>query len=100
LPEIKAGQSMGEERRKDWYRHAPETGAGKPEAVDKDHGWRVLVQHEIDGLLQELAAFNARIVELEKLGHQGHALNILKAKAVSLAGQIDELRCLLIVPKH
>jgi hypothetical protein len=27
-------------------------------------------------------------------------MNVLKAQALSLAAQIDEFRCLLIVPKH
>jgi hypothetical protein len=32
-------------------------------------------------------------------GHQSHAMSVLKAQALSLASQIDELRGLLVVPK-
>jgi hypothetical protein len=45
------------------------------------------------------SAFNERIFELEDEGHQGYAMEVLKANAVDLARQIDELRCLLVVPK-
>jgi hypothetical protein len=41
-----------------------------------------------------------RLAELVKHGHESHALKVLKAQALSLAAQIDEFRCLLIVPKH
>jgi hypothetical protein len=61
--------------------------------------WRSPVQQELDGLLGELAAFNERIAELVRDGHRSHAMNVLKAQALSLASQIDELRCLLVVPK-
>ncbi len=62
--------------------------------------WRSPVQHELDGLFGELAAFNERIAELVRDGHQRHAMNVLKAQALSLASQIDELRGLLVVPKN
>jgi hypothetical protein len=66
----------------------------------KHHAWRLPVQKELEGLVSELAAFNERIAELEKQGHRSHATDVLKAQALSLAAQIDEFRCLLIVPKH
>ncbi|WP_146688506.1 hypothetical protein [Bradyrhizobium canariense] len=55
-------------------------------------------QHEIRNLEKELHAFNDRIVELQKEGHRGHAMEVLKANAIDLARQIDELRCLLVEP--
>jgi hypothetical protein len=69
-------------------------------AVDSDPAWRSPIQKQLDGLFGELAAFNERIAELVKQGHHSHAMTVLKAQALSLAGQIDELRCLLVVPKH
>ena len=80
-------------------------GAKKQRASDassdpKRQAWRLPVQQELDGLVSELAAFNERIAELVKHGHESHAMNVLKAQALSLAAQIDEFRCLLIVPKH
>jgi hypothetical protein len=80
-------------------------GAKKQRASDasldpKRQAWRLPVQQELDGLVSELAAFNERIAELVKHGHESHATNVLKAQALSLAAQIDEFRCLLIVPKH
>ena len=71
------------------------SGAPDPQA----QAWRSPVQHELDGLLGELAAFNERIAELVRDGHRSHAMNVLKAQALSLASQIDELRCLLAAPK-
>jgi hypothetical protein len=62
--------------------------------------WRSPVQQELDGLFGELAAFNERIAELVRDGHQSHAMSVLKAQALSLASQIDELRGLLVVPKN
>ena len=47
----------------------------------------------------ELAAFNERIAELVDQGHRGHALSVLKAQALRLAAQIDELRSVLVVKK-
>jgi septal ring factor EnvC (AmiA/AmiB activator) len=60
---------------------------------------RFPVQREIQHLQNELNAFNDRIVELENEGHRGHAMEVLKAKAIDFARQIDELRCLLIGPR-
>jgi hypothetical protein len=60
---------------------------------------RFPVQHEIQHLQTELDAFNDRIIELENEGHRSHAMEVLKAKAIDFARQIDELRCLLIGPK-
>jgi uncharacterized protein YydD (DUF2326 family) len=59
------------------------------------------IQHEIRRLEDELNAFNERIAELEAEGHRSHAMNVLKAKALDFARQIDELRCTLVesVPK-
>jgi hypothetical protein len=80
-------------------------GAKKKKSPDVDldpsqQAWRSPVQHQLDGLLSELAAFNDRLAELVKQGHQSHATSVLKAQALSLAGQIDELRCLLAVPRR
>jgi hypothetical protein len=78
-------------------------GAKKQKTVrfdPKQQAWRSPVQRELDGLFDELAAFNARIAELTMQGHQSLAMDMLKAQALSLAAQIDELRCILIVPKH
>jgi hypothetical protein len=78
-------------------------GTRKQEALPSDRqglDWRRPVQKELIGLFDELAAFNERIVELTKQGHQSHAMDVLKAQAMSLAAQIDELRCILIVPKQ
>jgi hypothetical protein len=69
-------------------------------AIDPNPAWRSPVQRELDGLFDELAAFNERIAELVQQGHRSHAMSVLKAQALSLAGQIDELRCLLVLPKR
>ena len=74
-------------------------GMSKAIVVETDTAWRSPVQQELDGLLGELAAFNERIAELVKLGHRSPAIAVLKAQALSLAAQIDELRGLLAVPK-
>ena len=66
--------------------------AGKQ--VDRIPASRFPVQHEIQHLQNELNAFNDRIIELENEGHRGHAMEVLKAKAIDFARQIDELRCL------
>jgi hypothetical protein len=65
----------------------------------RQQAWRFPIQRELDGLFGKLGAFNERIAELAKDGHQSHAVNVLKAQALSLARHIDELRCFLIVPK-
>ena len=70
-------------------------------AIDPiQQAWRSPVERQLDGLFGELAAFNERIAELVKQGHQSHAMSVLKAQAFSLAGQIDELRCLLVMPRR
>ena len=66
--------------------------------VDKISAARFPVQHEIQQLQKELNDFNERIIELEDDGHRGHAMEVLKAKAIDFARQIDELRCLLVGP--
>jgi hypothetical protein len=55
-------------------------------------------QNKIQDLENELQAFNERIIELEDEGHRGHAMEVLKANAIDLTRQIDELRSLLIEP--
>lgn len=66
------------------------------ENVDKYPARRFPIQHEIQKLQKELNDFNERIIELQKEGHRGHAMEVLKANAIDFARQIDELRCLLI----
>jgi uncharacterized protein YydD (DUF2326 family) len=53
------------------------------------------VQHdaEVERLHLELASFNDRIVELEKLHPENSKIEALKASALLLSRQIDELRC-------
>ena len=63
------------------------------EKADKFPAARFPVQHEIQQLQKELNDFNERIIELESEGHRGHAMEVLKAKAIDFARQIDELRC-------
>ncbi|MDE5455903.1 hypothetical protein GWE18_24305 [Bradyrhizobium sp. CSA112] len=69
------------------------------EQIDKSHAARFPVQHEIQNLQNELNNFNERIIELENEGHRGYAMEVLKAKAIDFARQIDELRCLLVQPR-
>ena len=66
----------------------------------KNVAWRTPVQQELDGLFDELKAFNERIAELARDGHHSHAVSVLKAQAFSLARQIDELRGILVVPRQ
>ena len=66
------------------------------EKIDKYPAARFPVQHEIQQLQKELNDFNERIIELESEGHRGHAMEVLKAKAIDFTRQIDELRCLLV----
>jgi hypothetical protein len=70
--------------------------AGKQ--VDRIPASQFPVQHEIQHLQNELNVFNDRIIELENEGHRGHAMEVMKAKAIDFARQIDELRCLLVGP--
>src|SRR5882757_4529663 len=76
-------------------------GAGpeKRPTVDKFSARQFPIQHEIQKLEDELNAFNERIEELEKEGHRGHAMEVLKANAIDLARRIDELRSLLAEPR-
>jgi uncharacterized protein YydD (DUF2326 family) len=48
---------------------------------------------EIERLHFELAAFNKRIAELEKGHDQSPMIETLKATAIILSRQIDEVRC-------
>jgi hypothetical protein len=48
---------------------------------------------EIERLLLELASFNKRIIELERLHPEGWKIEALNASTVVLSRQIDELRC-------
>jgi uncharacterized protein YydD (DUF2326 family) len=48
---------------------------------------------EIERLQHELAGFNERITELEKQHPEASKLEALRASALLLARQIDELRC-------
>jgi hypothetical protein len=73
-------------------------GGEKRPAADKYPARRFPIQHEIQNLVDELNAFNERIAELEDEGHRGHAMRVLKAKAMDFARRIDELRGLLVEP--
>jgi uncharacterized protein YydD (DUF2326 family) len=48
---------------------------------------------EIERLRVELAAFNEHIEELEKQHPEASRIEVLRAGALTLARQIDELRC-------
>jgi uncharacterized protein YydD (DUF2326 family) len=48
---------------------------------------------EIECLRLELAAFNKRIEELEKQHPEASKIEALRASALVLARQIDEIRC-------
>jgi uncharacterized coiled-coil DUF342 family protein len=74
----------------------PITSEKKPPVVDKYPARRFPIQHEMQKLREELNAFHERIADLENEGHRGHAMEVLKAKAIDFARQIDELRCLLV----
>jgi hypothetical protein len=49
---------------------------------------------EIERLHLELASFNTRIRELEGLHPESSKIEALKARALVVSRQIDELRCL------
>jgi hypothetical protein len=49
---------------------------------------------EIESLYVELAGFNQRIRELESLHPESSKIEALKASALLVSRQIDELRCL------
>jgi hypothetical protein len=90
---------MGVERGKRFYGVASKPDIAQQCASDRFHPARYPVQHQIEVMHQDLAAFNERIKELETEGHRGFAVEVLKRQALSMAGQIDELRCLLVVPR-
>jgi hypothetical protein len=90
---------MGVERQQRFRGIALKPDTAGRTSSNRFHPARFPIQHQIEVLHQDLAAFNERIQELEAEGHHGHAMNVLKRRALSTAGQIDELRCLLIVPK-
>ena len=48
---------------------------------------------EIERFYFELASFNERIQELEKQHPEASKIDTLKARALVLARQIDEIRC-------
>jgi hypothetical protein len=74
----------------------PVTSEKKPPVVDNGTARLFPIQHEIQKLEDELSAFNERIAELKGEGHSGHAMEVLKAKAIDFGRRIDELRCLLV----
>ena len=56
--------------------------------------WKPVKQDaEIERLHLELDSFNDRIIELEKLHPESSKIEALKASALVLSRQIDELRC-------
>jgi hypothetical protein len=55
------------------------------------------IQRSIQELSDGLDALNERIDELQNEGHQGHAMDVLKANALDFARRIDELRSILVV---
>jgi capsule polysaccharide export protein KpsE/RkpR len=61
--------------------------ARTPAGADQD-------TRNIERLQLELAAFNQRIAELERLHPEGPKIEVLKASAMLISRQIDELRCL------
>jgi uncharacterized protein YydD (DUF2326 family) len=64
--------------------------------------WKVLETNHharIEQLNLELAAFNKRIAELEKLHAETQSTELLRATAITLARQIDEVRCSLATEK-
>jgi hypothetical protein len=87
---------MTTQRQRTFHSNLPVTRAEKQRAADKYPARRFPVQHGIQKLQEELDAFNERIAELENEDHRGHAMQVLKAKAIDFARQIDELRCLLV----
>ena len=90
------GETMTTPRARNGNLLAMRAEAGKQ--VDRIPASRFPVQHEIQHLQNDLNAFNDRIIELENEGHRSHAMEVLKAKAIDFARQIDELRCLLVKP--
>jgi hypothetical protein len=60
--------------------------AWSPIGSDKDNA-------EIEQLRKELTSFNERIGDLEKLHPESLKIGALKASAMVVSRQIDELRC-------
>ena len=58
-----------------------------------EKGWGHQNSAEIERLRQQLAAFNARIEELESQHPEASKIEALRASALVLARQIDEIRC-------
>ncbi len=73
------------------------TPTTKPAKANKLPGREFPIQRSIHRLSNDLDALNERIAELEREGHDGHAMDVLKANALDFARQIDELRSVLIV---
>jgi hypothetical protein len=69
----------------------------KPAKANKLPGRNFPLQRSIQKLSDGLDALNERITELEREGHRGHAMDVLKANAMDFARQIDELRSLIPV---
>jgi uncharacterized protein YydD (DUF2326 family) len=87
---------MSTQRRIGLHADLRTTGPKNQLTIEKYPGRLFPIQNEIRRLEDELNAFNERIAELEKEGHRGHAMEVLKAHAIDFARQIDELRCVLV----
>jgi len=74
-----------------------ETPTKKPAKANRLPSRNFPVQRSIQKLNNDLDALNERIAELEHENHRGHAMDVLKAKALDFARQIDELRSILVV---
>jgi hypothetical protein len=86
---------MATERQRTGNRFATRTE--KPSNTKELPSRRFPIQRSIQELSDGLDALNERITELEKEGHRGYAMDVLKANALDFARQIDELRCVLLV---
>jgi hypothetical protein len=75
-----------------------ESRIGKRAKANKLPARTLPIQRAIQLLSDGLDALNERIAELEDEGHQGHAMDVLKANALDFARRIDELRSLVLVP--
>ncbi len=74
-------------KRRQWRGNLSAMRAEKRQAVDQYPAQRFPIQHEIQKLEDELNAFNERIEELENEGHRSHAMEVLKANALSVEGK-------------